>query len=304
MKRTVLFTGGSGLLAVNWAQAIRDRYSVTLGLHERAIAMAGVAALKLDLDSADDLARTVEAIRPSMVIHTVGLTSVEACEADPALAQHVNVELAVNVARTCAQMELPLVHISTDHLFSGEESLVDETHPIAPANVYGKTKAEAESRVLDAHDGALVIRTNFYGWGPSYRRSISDLVIDALRQGNEVTLFTDAFFTPILIETAVMAVHDLIDLKVSGRFHVVGDERISKYEFGLKIAEEFRLDRAMIKPGSLSDQVSLVRRPHDMSLSNQRTRDLLGRDLGAVSEGVARLSELERDGLARAMRSQ
>jgi dTDP-4-dehydrorhamnose reductase len=303
VKTSVLITGGSGLLAVNWALTIQGRYFVTLGLHTRAISIAGIEARELDLESADNFARTVEEIRPSIVIHTVGMTSVEACEADPALAQHVNVDLATNVARACAYLDLPLVHISTDHLFSGEQALVDETHLMAPANVYGRTKAEAESRVLDAHGRAMVIRTNFYGWGPSYRLSFSDIVIDALRSGNEITLFTDVFYTPILIETAVNAVHDLIDLRVSGRFQVVGDDRLSKYEFGLKIAEEFSLDQTMIKPGLLNDQDSLVRRPHDMSLSNQRTCDLLGRELGTVGEGVERLHEQERGGLAQALRS-
>ena len=301
MKSSVLFTGGSGLLALNWTLAIRDRYSVTLGLHERTITMDGVAALKLDLDSTDEFARTVEAIRPSVVIHTVGLTSVEACEANPTLARHVNVDLAVHVAHACARMDVPLVYISTDHLFSGEESLVDEAHPIAPANVYGRTKAEAEARVLDAHEKALIVRTNFYGWGPCYRRSFSDMVIDALRPGNEVTLFTDVFFTPILIETVVEAVHDLIDMEERGVFHVVGDERVSKYEFGLKLAKEFGLEQALIKQGSLSDRVSLVQRPFDMSLSNKRTCDVLGRNLGTVSNGVARLHRQEREGLSRAM---
>jgi len=194
------------------------------------------------------------------------------------------------------------VHISSDHLFSGAQSLVDELHPIAPVNVYAATKAEGESRVLDAHGGALIIRTNFYGWGPSYRRSFSDMVIDALRQGREVTLFTDVFFTPILIETMVEVVHDLVEMEVSGRFHVVGDERLSKYDFGRRIAEAFDFDQTLIKPGLIGDHDALVRRPYDMSLSNLKARELLGRTLGTVCEGIARLREQVRDGLASEMR--
>ena len=298
MKRTLLITGGSGLLALNWALAIRDRYSVTLGLHERDISLAGIKTRQIDLESVDYLVRAFETVQPQIVIHTAGLTNIEECEAKPGLAQHINVKLAANVAQACAKLGLPLVHISTDHLFSGGASSVDETHPTAPKNVYGRTKAEAEFRVLEAHAQTLVIRTNFYGWGPSYRRSFSDVVIEALRSGKELTLFKDVIYTPILIETATQAAHDLVNLKASGIFHVVGDERISKYEFGLKIAEEFNLDSNLIKPGFLTDQVSLVQRPHDMSLSNQKTCNLLGRKLGGVGEHIARLHQQEQKGLA------
>lgn len=298
MTANVFITGGSGLLALGWALAIRDHYSVTLGLHERDISLAGVQTRQIDLESVSHLARTFETVQPQMVIHTAGFTNVNECEAKPDVAQHINVKLAANVAQACAKLGLPLVHVSTDHLFSGETPLVDETHPVAPKNVYGRTKAEAELRVLEAHSQALVMRTNFYGWGTSYRRSFSDVIIESLRAGKKLTLFQDVFYTPILVETAAHAMHDLIGLKASGIFHVVSDERISKYEFGLRIAREFDLDANLIKPGLITDQVSLVQRPCDMSLSNQKTCKLLGRKLGGVSEHIARLHQQEQNGLA------
>lgn len=294
----MLITGGSGLLALNWALTARDRYTVILGLHTREVSLAGVEVRYLNLESVDDLTRSLEAIQPLTVIHTVGLTKVEECEAKPSLAQHINVELAANVAQTCAKLGLALVHVSSDHLFSGEESLVDEAHPVAPKNVYARTKAEAESQVIEVCPQALVVRTNFYGWGTSYRHSFSDVIVEALRKGQEVALFQDVFYTPILIETLANAVLDLINLQASGIFHVAGDEYISKHQFGLRIADQFQLDPSLIKPGFLADQPGLVRRPHDMSLSNQKTCNLLGRKLGGVDEHIARLHQQEQNGLA------
>jgi dTDP-4-dehydrorhamnose reductase len=295
---TLLITGGSGLLAVNWAVAVRNRYRVILGLHEREISMRGVEARRLTLSSVDDAARSIEPLGAAMVVHTIGLTSVERCEAEPGLAQYANVDVAVNVAAACSKIGVPLVHISSDHLFSGSTSLVDEGHPVAPVNVYGRTKAEAESRVLDVHEGALVIRTNFYGWGPSYRSSFSDWIIRGAREGRDLTLFDDVTYTPILIEPAVEAVHELSDLGACGVFNVVGDDRLSKYEFGLKVAEEFDLDLDTIAPGSVTECVSLVRRPVDMSLSNKKTRELLDRPLGGVRQHLARMYEQGESGLA------
>ncbi len=302
MRSVILITGGSGLLALNWALEIRDRYSVILGLHERDISLAGVESQRIELNSVDHITRSFEEVQPQIVIHAAGLTSVEDCEAKPDLARHINIELAVNVANTCNKLGLPFVHISTDHLFAGDVSFIEENSPVAPRNVYGRTKAEAEFQVLAAHPQALVIRTNFYGWGPGYRRSFSDVIIDGLRSGKELTLFQDVFYTPILVETLVGAVHGLIDLKASGIYHVVGDERITKYEFGLKIAKEFGLDPCVIKPGFLADQTWLVQRPHEMSLSNKKTCNLLGTKLGDVGSGIARLRRQEQEGFTREIR--
>lgn len=298
MNSTVLVTGGSGLLALNWALAMRSSNAVTLGFHHREVALADVKTRKIDLESVDGLAREFEAIKPQVVVHAAGLTNVEECENSPQMAQRVNVELAANVAQACARLRLPLIHISTDHLFTGESPLVDESYMVAPVNVYARTKAEAEQRVLEAHPQALVIRTNFYGWGTSYRHSFSDFVIETLRSGKRLTLFNDVFYTPILAETLALASHELISLKANGIFHVVGDERISKYEFGLKIAQQFHLDSSLIRSGSLADQPSMVHRPYDMSLSNKKTCNLLGRKLGSVDEHIARLYQQEQNGLA------
>ncbi len=287
------------MLAINWALAIRDDYSVILGLHQRRISLAGVETQLINLESVNSLVRAFEVLKPQLIVHTAGYTNVEECEANPDLAHHINVELASNVSFACMELGLPLIHISTDHMFSVGEPMVDESTPVTPNNVYGRTKSEAEKRVLEAHPQALVIRTNFYGWGSSYRHSFSDLIIGSLRAGEELTLFKDVLYTPILIETVSQAAHDLVNLQASGILHVVGDERISKYDFGLRAAEKFDLDPGLISPGLLSEQATLVQRPFDMSLSNQTACDLLGRKLGGVDEHLTRLVQQEELGFAR-----
>lgn len=298
----ILLTGGSGLLAVNWAQAIRKCCNLTLGFHNREVSLHQTFTKKINLESIDDLMRVFEEVGCRAVVHTAGLASVEQCESNPAIAHHVNVTLASNVAKACNRLSIKLVHISTDHLFSGQVPLVPENYPTAPKNVYGKTKAEAEKRVTDSNPEALVIRTNFYGWGTTYRRSFSDIIIEALRANKEVMLFQDVFYTPILIEEAAKVVQDLINLKVSGIFHVVGDDRISKHEFGLRVAEEFGLDSNKIIPSLLANEVKLTRRPFDMSLSNSKVHNLIGRPIGGIQKQIATLREQEFKGLAQELK--
>ncbi len=299
MKRNVLITGGSGLLALNWALIARERHSVVLGMHDRMVSLPGTHSVRLDLASDAALERVLGEFAPALVVHAAGLTNVEACEANPALAQHINVDLSRAVGRACAKSGARLAHISTDHLFSDGASSADEQRPVSPTNVYGRTKAEAEQRVLEAYPEALVVRTNFYGWGPSYRPSFSDTILHALRSGATINLFHDVSYNPILCEPLVDTVHELIEHRAAGIFNVVSDDRISKHEFGLRLAAHFGLDAAQIKAVSLADQAGLVRRPLDLSLSNQKACDVLGRKLGGIDEQLQRLLQQEKTGFAR-----
>jgi dTDP-4-dehydrorhamnose reductase len=294
--KSILITGGAGLLAINWALAVRERYKVVLGIHLRHIEISGADTRYLDLDSKDRLLTQLDQIQPDLVVHTAGMTSVDECERRPAIARYANVTIAENVAQACSHLQYPLVHISTDHLFTGDMKMVDEMHPPKPRNVYGRTKAEAECRVLDSHSDALVIRTNFFGWGPSYRRSFSDAIVNGLRARKMLNLYRDVYFTPILIKTAVDVVHELLDKKAGGIFNVVGSDRISKFEFGVRIAQVFELDSRLIIPTLLRDTESYVDRPLDMSLSNLKAKILLGKEIGGTDIQIPQLRQQELDG--------
>ena len=303
MKEDILITGGSGLLALNWALTVREKFNVTLGLHDRNVNLKHTRSILLDLDSKEVLTQALEALEPQLVIHAAGLTSIEQCEANPALAKYINVDLTKNLATVCAKLNIPMVYISTDHLFSGNESLVNEDFPVSPINVYAETKAEAETCVLDSDTKALIIRTNFYGWGTSYRQSFSDMVINHLRAGKKISLFKDIYYSPMLVEPLVYAVHELAHKKAKGIFNIVGDNRISKYDFGLMLAKEFNLDNSLIDEGKIIDKPSLVSRPYDMSLSNQKVSSYLGRKMGGLDEHISKLRAQEVNGLAKELQA-
>jgi dTDP-4-dehydrorhamnose reductase len=287
MKPGILITGGSGLLAVNWAAAVGHRYAVTLGLHERRIVVQGAECRVISLDSTEAIIATIRQARAVVVVHSAAMTSVDACEAAPEVARHANVEIARNVAEACNSLGTKLVHISTDHVFDGTRAMLDERSAISPINVYARTKARGEEAVLDACPSTIVVRTNFFGWGLPYRKSFSDTIIHSLRTGQEIGLFTDAYFTPILMGSLIDAANDLVDACASGIFHVVGDERISKYDFGLKIARTFGLNARLIKPTFLAERSDLTPRPSDLSLDNRKLRAAVGHDIGDVHTQLA-----------------
>jgi len=291
MPARVLITGGTGLLGLNWAASIKNTHDVTLGIHQRAVQLPGIETQQLSLEYADKFLENLDFIQPDYVVHAAGLASVELCEEKPDLAYHVNVELAENVARACALRGIQLAHISTDHLFRGDRPLLDESEPVDPINIYAKTKAEAEVRVRDVCPEALVIRTNFYGWGPSYRRSFSDWVLQNLKMKHPITLFNDIFYTPIYIGRLVRVVHQLLERCAMGTYNVVGNERVSKYEFGMQLASIFGLDEDLISAGSVHSQLNSVVRPNDMSLSNKKVSKELGIHVGSIKQDLLMMAK-------------
>ena len=303
MKKKILFTGGSGLLALNWGLSIANEFDVILGLHEKYISQNVVRTVSLCLESGSDFSKILENIQPDVVIHCAGLANVEVCEANPDMARHVNVDLSVIVAQSCKEHNVQFVYISTDHLFSGKNPLVSEEEPVSPMNLYGETKYEAERKILELSKDFLAIRTNFYGWGPTYRHSFSDFIIDTLRSGNPVLLFDDFFYTPILIDELAQTVMMLLDVEAGGIFNIAGNERISKYEFGVRLAQKFQLDTGLIQAVKFSDRPDLVKRPTDLSLSNKKVSSFLNKDIGDIEGNIIQLYQQEKNGFATLIKS-
>lgn len=289
----LLITGGTGLLGLHWAAACRDSHPVTLALHRRDLRLSGTTARHIDLADPRALDAALAEGRIGCLIHTAGLTSVEGCERDPDAAHHHNVTLAAEVAAAAERAGAALIHISTDHLFDGRSDSYDEDSPVSPLNVYGRTKAEAEEAVLRACPRALILRTNFYGWGPRHRPSFSDWLLTALRQDRPLRLFTDMRYTPTHITPLVTAAMALTAKGASGIVHAVGDESLSKHDFGLRLAQSFGLSPAGIDTSRLADQPDLVRRPLSMALSTRRLQALLGHGLGGVDAHLAFLRAQE-----------
>lgn len=288
----ILITGGAGLLAVNWATRTSASHTVSLAIHTRKVTLPNARSILVDLESVNRIRRVLDELAIDTVIHTAAITDIEECERVPELARHVNVTLANNVAQASREHGARLVHISTDHLFDGASPMRTEADPIAPLNVYARTKAEAENVVLEACPTALVIRTNFFGWGTSYRSSFSDAILTSLNAGRPVMLFEDVYYTPILIDVLVDAVQTLLSKAQAGIFNIVGDQRLSKFEFGLKVAAGFGLDPTLIHRSRFSERRDLTLRPLEMSLSNRKACSVLGDSLGTVDDHLAKMRQV------------
>src|SRR5204863_5305426 len=189
-----------------------------------------------------------------------------------------------------------LVHISTDHLFTGDSARVPETEPPNPINEYARSKRLAEEWVLDAHPHPVIIRTNFYGWGNSARQSFSDWIIHRLRAGEQIAACDDVYYTPILADRAVRWTHELVTAGATGIFNVCGDERVSKYDFAMRLAGVFELPTQLIRRSSVTQAALRAPRPADMSLDNSKARRAVNHPERTIIDDLHELRAQEDEG--------
>ena len=281
--KNVLIIGGSGLLGSNWAIKWRDRYNILLGINKRFIKIEGTKSITIDFKNEKIIRNVLEKNKIDILINCSGLTNVEKCERNQELAEFVHCSLCEVFSKLCFSLGVKQVHISTDHLFDGSKKYVDEDCLPKPLNNYGKTKLISEKMVSKFNPNALIIRTNFFGKGPSYRRSFSDLILDNISLNKRVNLIEDVFLTPIYIDELIEIIENLLFKDLCGVYNVVGDERLTKYEFGLKIAKEIGVNHRLVKKTLLSERKDLVKRPFDLSLSNKKLKKSISIPIKSLS---------------------
>jgi len=113
-----------------------------------------------DFDRPDTLGERVAASDADIVINAVAYTAVDQAEEDADAAHRVNAEAPARLADACAARDIPLIHISTDYVFSGDKAgAYVETDPTGPASVYGRTKLAGEQAIAGSGCRHAIVRT-------------------------------------------------------------------------------------------------------------------------------------------------
>jgi dTDP-4-dehydrorhamnose reductase len=256
----VLVTGGAGLVGSSLLAAAPD--GVEVHATQRRTPVAGKAFVhEIDLADPDDPVGLLAAVRPDVVVHTA--------YGREDLARDV-VAATRSIAAACAIHGAALVHLSSDVVFDGEHAPYAEDAPLMPIHAYGRAKAEAEGDVRTAVPDAAVVRTSLV-----CRREPPDptsaWVLDALRAGEPLTLFTDELRCPIRVDDLAAMLWDLVALPRDGRtgaWHLVGPDALSRFELGVLLAEANGLDPTGITPATSHEQAAP--RPRDLTLTSSR----------------------------------
>lgn len=271
-------------------EARRRGYEVVGLYHSVLPTVPGVSAEKLDIRDAEQVERTLSRARPDVMIHAAAEVRVDWCEDHPDEAARTNVDGTRNLAEAMARLGVPFLYVSTDSVFRGDRGHYSEEDEPGPVNVYAGTKLAGEEATLKALPEAIVARTTFYGWGGEHKPGLLDWILGELEQGREIPGFADVVFCPIAVDDVATALLDLLERNGSGKYHVVGSETITKYEFARRVARRFGYDPSLVKPARLADRKMRALRPLDSSLNIDKLRRTLGRDMPNVAEGLDKLA--------------
>jgi dTDP-4-dehydrorhamnose reductase len=293
----ILITGASGLLGANLLSLAHEQGREAVGLyHRHPLHLAGVKLLAMDLTDPAEAKRIFQELLPSQVMHCAAATDVDWCEAHPHEANRLNAAVPAAIADITSRIGAQFLYISTDSVFDGERGNYAETDIPTPVNVYAKTKLQGEREVLRRNPSAAIARVNLYGWNAQNKDSLAEWILKQLTIGKLVPGFSDVIFCPILVNDLAGILLAMLDQTLTGIYHVVGSEPITKYEFARRVASTFGYDAEQIAPARLSEATLKAPRPRNTSLNIAKIYSALGRSMPNVEAGLLRFRVLKESG--------
>ena len=292
----ILITGASGLLGLNLSLEVAKEHTVFGQVNHHSLSTEAFTVIKTDLLAPEAVQRLLEQTQPDWVIHCAAMANIDACEANPLQARRINSEIPRELADLVARGGARLLHVSTDAVFDGRLGYYTEEDLPNPLSVYAQTKLEGERAVAEANPEAMIARVNLYGWSLSGKRSLGEFFFYHLQAGKRVKGFTDVFFCPLLANDLAYIFLRMLAAGLSGLYHVVSSECISKYSFGMRIAQRFGLDNSLITPTSVTESGLTAARSPNLTLRSAKLSQVFGQSLPDISTGLERFYTLCQQG--------
>lgn len=264
--RPVLITGATGTLGRAFARLC----------HMRGIVHHLLTRGEMDIARESSIAEMIDKTGAWAVINTAGYVRVDDAERDAENCRRENTAGARALARVCHESAVKLLTFSSDLVFDGakNEPYV-ESDKVAPLNVYGQSKAEAEACVLEIAPSSLVIRTSaFFGLWDEH-----NFVIHALRTlaaNREFIAADDARISPTYVPDLVQASLDLLIDDEQGIWHLTNtDGEVTWAEFARRAARHANLDPQLVRGQATAELNLAAPRPLYSVLGSERATNIM-----------------------------
>ena len=292
MKK-LLVTGASGFLGWNLCQLATKTWEVYGTYFSQKVTIPNVNTFKVDLRDYKAIAELFQTIKPDAVIHTAAASKPNFCQTNPEESYSINVTASINIARLCSEHDIHCAFTSTDLVFDGENPFYSEEDPVSPICYYGEQKVTAEAKMSEITEAIALCRMPLmFGRASPVAASFLQGMIDHLKAGKKVNLFVDEFRTPASASAASSGLLLAIDKEVRGKLHLGGKERISRYEFGLLLADIGKIPQELIQGGKQADVDMVAKRSPDTSLDSRKAFALGYKPLSIREELTALLTNM------------
>jgi dTDP-4-dehydrorhamnose reductase len=244
----------------------------------------------LDFARPGGLPEALDRLAPELIVNPAAYTAVDKAEAEPDLAMAVNATAPGIIARWAAARAVPLIHFSTDYVFSGagERPWREDDAP-APLSVYGASKLKGDNEIRAAGGPSLILRTSwvYAARGTNFLRTIARLA----RERKELRVVADQIGAPTTAALLADAVSGIIGegvdslrkrcAEAKGLVHLAASGETSWHGFACAIVEGLRargvaLAVEQIVPIGTEEYPTPARRPHNSRLDLGRLREVFG----------------------------
>ena len=286
MKKKIFVFGASGTLGTNLIYFLQKKYDFIFNVHKSKFFYDNVSYCNYFKDkktiTEKNLFEKLNIIKPDILINCAANTNLDYCEKNSNKTKFVNQILPGLLSNVCRKLTIKFVHISTDHLYSGLDSIKKtENFATNPINIYGRQKKISENKVLKNNKNSIIIRTNFFGYSPN-KNQFLDSMIECAKQNKKLTLYTDYLFTPISTKYLSNLIFLLLKKDFKGIVNAVSGESISKHDFGVKVFKALNLDKNLIIKSKMKN-ISSAKRCKNLSLSNTKLKKIINLQVPSLS---------------------
>jgi dTDP-4-dehydrorhamnose reductase len=253
---------------------------------------------ELDITNGEALLKFAQQQRKSIgwIINCAAYTEVDKAEDDRERCRLVNTEGAGNVACAAKKTGARLVHFSTDYVFGGgKNGPYTENDPVEPISVYGLTKRDGETRVLEENEQSYVIRTSWlYG---KHGNNFVHTMLRLMKARDSISVVNDQRGSPTWtwdLAGGVLALIKRIDegnTISNGIYHFANSGETTRFDFARKIGAFGRASGVLAKdckifPCAGDEFPAKAKRPANSALDNTKMRKALRMAIPAWDESL------------------
>ncbi len=287
-KKTILVTGCNGFIGSFFIKKYCNEYNIVgIDITTSASDKGCIEEYVGDVCDLGLIEKIFNEHKIDIVIHTAAEKSLIVCEMDKNKAYDVNYTATMNIVRISQEHNAKFIFISSDQVFDGKSSMSSENSEVNPINYYGKLKVMVEED-LEKISGSAICRTALvFGDIPEEQREYFDSVKSSetlivqgyivqhtkycLEENLKIILPDDEFVSPTHVSLLADQLNSVITNDVSGILHCCGNDRISRYEMGIIIADHFGCPTDTIQTKGQDNPL----RPKDVSLDCSKTEEKL-----------------------------
>lgn len=272
MIKNVLITGISGMLgmAVYYHFKQLNSYKIFGISRNTDFTLEGAEIIKGDLTSKEFLS-SIQSLKFNSIIHCSAEVNVNLCETEKELAYKSNVS-ATELLFSILESD-KYIYISTDSVFDGRVGKYVEDSFVNPLSYYAETKFLGEEVVKNNTINHYILRTNIYGFNIPMKKSLFEWGYSELKDGKTINGFSNMYFNPMYVGQLAEIIEKIVESDIEfGIYNVATNEKISKYDFLLKITEEFDFSKEDVNRIEFNQNDFVAPRALNTTLDNSKIR--------------------------------